>query len=98
METIRAIAIILLIPLLAFLIYQIAIWEDSGRDRQVCGNEFANISGVNSYESYANNDFWKINNGRNIHCTVFWTGKYLTHVDFISGTLTKGMIDNSIYW
>ena len=98
METYRWIAIIILIPLLALLIYQIGIGMDSQRDLQVCGNEFSNISGIKSYETYANDDFWKINNGKDIHCTVFWNERFLTSVDFISGTLTKETVDKAKYW
>lgn len=98
MKTIRYLALILLIPVLAILIWQIGLWFDAQQDTKTCGDEFSNISGVKAFQAYANDDFWTMNNGKNINCTVFWSDGYLTHTSFASGSLTKQMVEDSKYW
>jgi hypothetical protein len=86
-------------------IYLGLILIDSFNDVRVCKDEFVRITPlmligerVRIVDVFANSDYFNLNLGQNIYCSVYWKGTYLTHVDFFSEELTIGDILNSIYW
>jgi hypothetical protein len=104
--------IVLYIVLLALLAWSLLIFADNINDRQDCTNEFKDMIGASNAgywqfdSAFANDDYFRINLGGNIHCMVFWRGwkgypqgnGYLALVEFTSGSLTTAKIEGSRYW
>jgi len=88
----------ILISVLA-IIFLIGILIDSTVDRNTCRDEFAKLYSQPVNGAFANDDFWQLNFGQNIDCSVFWIedGR-MALVDFKSGDLTEANILNEIYW
>jgi len=94
--------------ILIFAILSIAVFAtflilelfDNHNDRIVCQDEFQIKTGLIADSSFANDDFHILNFGKNIHCDVFWKEEegWLAEVNFISGSLTLKMVDDSRYW
>jgi hypothetical protein len=96
-ETIKYdIAIVICSLILALIL---GIYLDSVNDVNLCSHEFKALSGLDPLDSFANDDFFVFNFGRNIQCTVFWYEEgYLTEVTFGIGTLTQEKIMEQRYW
>ena len=107
-----------LIVMSVVLSYIIVTGIDSLYDMDACKNEFVDMIGSYDFQeknnvfwrfdsAFANDDFWIINSGENIRCTVFWIGwinndinteDLMAKTDFISGHLTEENIIQSKYW
>jgi hypothetical protein len=104
-KTYKFLALMFIIPLLALLIWDAVIVTDHIKDIYTCREEFSSAiaqTGIPSYKIesfYANEDWWIINNGLNIRCSVFWMeGNWLTSVEFTNGSLTPQDILKERYW
>lgn len=90
---------IALIIIFGVVVYLGAIGLDSEADTAKCWSEFSKMAGnVSPSSTFANDDFWVLNMGRKINCTVFWYDRFcLTHTNFESGTLTEAQVASSRY-
>lgn len=92
---------VMLVFTILSLLFFFSLIADSFNDIRVCSNEFYTVTNItlDSDSSFANDDMYRLNFGKNIHCDVFWVeDNYLTNVEFKSGTLTKEMIESQRYW
>jgi len=94
--------IIFAVKILAFLgmVLPVIIFVDNLNDSHVCQSEFERVSGLSGYVSaYANDDFFFLNFGHHIECTVFWEEDgYISNVVFFNGHLTPTLIQLNRYW
>jgi hypothetical protein len=91
-------SIMILCVLSAVAISMGALLLDSQADRAKCSTDFEKMTNITNEMAFANDDFYTLNLGQRIKCTVFWMDKYcLTETDFISGTLTQAQVDSSRY-
>jgi len=88
--------------LIGLMFVLLLIWMDSYWDTGYCLNEFNQVNleqNMTVCGVFANNDFWNLNFGQKIQCTIFLKeDKWLTSIDYEIGTLTPEMIENSRYW